>query len=50
VDILDFFITTSVETTGLTTPANVPTPPTVRSLDGAITQFVEEYLLASTKY
>jgi hypothetical protein len=45
-----FFITTSVKTIGLTALADVPIPPTVGSLDGTITQFVEEHLLASTKY
>jgi hypothetical protein len=39
-DISDFFIIMSVETTGLITPTDVPTPPTVGSLDGVITQFV----------
>jgi hypothetical protein len=36
--------------TGLTTPEDIQTPPTIRSLDGAIILFIEEYLLAFAKY
>ena len=50
VDTSDVFITTSVETRGLATPAHVPEPPSIASLDGAITLSVEEYLLASARY
>jgi hypothetical protein len=50
VDTSDVFITTSVETSGLTAPAHIPEPPLVASLDGAITPSVEEHLLASARY
>jgi hypothetical protein len=47
---LDVFITTTVETSGLTAPTDVSPPPTVPSLDGATTLSVEEHLLASAAY
>jgi hypothetical protein len=50
VDTLDVFIITSVETSGLTVLAHVPEPPSIASLDGAITLSVEEHLLASARY
>jgi hypothetical protein len=50
VDTSDVFITTSVETSGLTAPAHIPEPPSVASLDGTITLSVEEHLLASARY
>jgi hypothetical protein len=46
----DVFITTTVETSGLTVPTDVPPPPTVPSLDGATTLSVEEHLLVSAAY
>jgi hypothetical protein len=49
-DTSDIFITTSVETTGLTAPTHVPAPPTILSLESAIPLSVEEHLLASAKY
>jgi hypothetical protein len=50
VDTSDVFITTSVETSGLTAPVHIPEPPSVASLDGAVTLSVEEHLLASARY
>jgi hypothetical protein len=50
VDTSDVFITTSVETSGLTAPAHIPEPPSVAFLDGAVTLSVEEHLLASARY
>jgi hypothetical protein len=49
-DTSDVFITTTVETIGLTTPAHVLAPSIVLSLDGAITLCTKEHLLASAKY
>jgi hypothetical protein len=46
VDTSDVFITTSMETSGLTAPAHIPEPPSVASLDGTVTLSIEEHLLA----
>jgi hypothetical protein len=49
-DTSDVFITTTVETAGLTAPAHVPAPPATPCLDGATTLSIEENLLASAGY
>jgi hypothetical protein len=46
----DAFITTSVETTGLTAPAQIPPPPNTASLVGAIQLSPQEQLLAMAAY
>jgi hypothetical protein len=49
-DTSDVFITTTVETAGLTAPADVPPPPTTASLDGAVILFAEKHLLSYAHY
>jgi hypothetical protein len=46
----DVFITTSVESTGLTTPAQIPPPPSTASLVGAIQLSPQDQLLAMAAY
>jgi hypothetical protein len=46
----DAFITTSVETRGLTAPAQIPPPPTTPSLVGAIQFSPEDQVLAMAAY
>jgi hypothetical protein len=46
----DAFITTSVETPGLTAPAQIPPPPTTPSLLGAIQLSPEDQVLAMAAY
>jgi hypothetical protein len=46
----DAFITTSVETAGLTTPTQIPPPPNTASLVGAIQLSPQEQLLAMAAY
>jgi hypothetical protein len=46
----DAFITTSVETAGLTAPAQIPPPPNTASLVGAIQLSPQEQLLAMAAY
>jgi hypothetical protein len=50
VDTLDVFITTTSEALGLSIPAEVPPPPPLVSLVGAIELSAEENLLASATY
>jgi hypothetical protein len=49
-DTSNVFITTTVETTTLTAPRHVPPPPTIPSLNGAMTLSTEEHLLVSANY
>jgi hypothetical protein len=47
---IDTFITMSVEATGLTAPQEIPAPPRIASLVGAIELSAEDNLLANAKY
>jgi hypothetical protein len=46
----DVFITTSVESSGLTVPARIPPPPSTASLVGAIQLSAQDQLLAMAAY
>jgi hypothetical protein len=50
VDTSDVFITTTVEANGLIALEDVPTPPLIVSLDGAIKLSAKEHLLATAKF
>ena len=50
VDIVDVFITTTLETSGLTLPTEVPVHSTTQSLVGAIELLAEDNLLAIATY
>jgi hypothetical protein len=50
VDTSDVFINTTVEANGLIALEDVPTPPLIVSLDGAIKLSAKEHLLATAKF
>jgi hypothetical protein len=47
---IDVFITTSVESSGLTAPDQIPPPPSTASLVGAIQLSTQDQLLAMVLY